>query len=185
MEARRRRTTRCLVIAWLCCLLTAGCDEQLVGSGADLVGGSFDVLPPNADCLALGQPADTIHEQMWVLLNETRHAQGTGELLYSRRLELAADRHARDMALADFFAHVNPQGEDPGDRALGSGFCHQWVGENLAVGFDSPGDAQAAWMDSPPHRRNLLSPVWRYVGMGHYRSAHGRHWWVQVFAAEP
>jgi uncharacterized protein YkwD len=42
------------------------------------------------------------------------------------------------------------------------------VGENLAwgVGRISADHVLALWLQSRPHRRNLLSPVWTRVGVG-------------------
>lgn len=47
-------------------------------------------------------------------------------------LRTAARAHALDMLDRDFFAHVNPDGDTPGDRVLASGFVWTTVGENLA-----------------------------------------------------
>jgi uncharacterized protein YkwD len=48
---------------------------------------------------------------------------------------------------------------DPGARA---------VGENMVWGTGglSADRAVALWMASPEHRRNLLSPLWRRMGIG-------------------
>jgi uncharacterized protein YkwD len=46
------------------------------------------------------------------------------------------------------------------------------VAENLI--WSSPvlsaDDAIKLWMDSPPHRKNLLTPGWREVGLGAVRA---------------
>jgi hypothetical protein len=56
------------------------------------------------------------------------------------------------------------------DRALLSslGFNSWSVGENLLWGSDRNDAAFAVreWMESPPHRRNILSRDWREVGIG-------------------
>ena len=49
------------------------------------------------------------------------------------------------------------------------------VGENLL--WSTPGIGAGAavklWLASPPHRRNLLDPAWREVGLGAYSTAVG------------
>ena len=60
--------------------------------------------------------------------------------------------------------HTTPQGTTPRDRALGAGYCPgqraRIVAENLYWAWGSPvPTARAAvngWLNSPPHRKNLL-----------------------------
>ncbi len=141
--------------------------------------------PADTTCDAIGQPRDSVHEQMFRLLNNYRTGKGLPALEYSKTLEAAADEHARDMWRRNFFEHTNPDGEGPGDRALRAGFCHRYVGENIAEGNGLPtaGDAQIAWVNSPGHNANMLYEPYRLVGMGHYYDAKtGYHYWVQDMA---
>lgn len=58
-------------------------------------------------------------------------------------------------------------------RFAGHRFGH--IGENIADGQDSPAEVVQAWMDSPPHRANILGD---YTHVGSARAeAHGRIWW--------
>jgi uncharacterized protein YkwD len=153
-------------------------------------GGSQDIYGPGgtdlaADCEAIGQPVDTIHQQMFAALNVYRTNNRLPALKYSKRLEAAADGHARDMWQRHFFEHTNPDGEGPGERALRAGFCHSMVGENIAEGDGLPtvADVQAGWVASPGHNANMLNEPYRLVGMGHYYDpATGYHYWVQDLA---
>lgn len=141
--------------------------------------------PTESPCEAIGQPADGIHEQMFRLLNNYRANHGLARLRYSKTLEAAADAHARDMWRRRFFEHTNPDGEGPADRAFRAGFCHRYVGENIAEGnaIPSAADAQRAWQNSPGHNANMLNEPYRLVGMGHYYDpATGYHYWVQDLA---
>jgi uncharacterized protein YkwD len=145
-----------------------------------------DVLSstPAPICAQAGVPADTIRQQMFEALNNYRAANGLRPLIYSKRLEAAADAHVADLATRAFFDHINPDGEDPGDRAREAGFCHEYVGENIAAGQTSVAAVQIAWQNSPSHNENMLEPDYRYVGMGHYVDSNGRQYWAQEFAFE-
>jgi uncharacterized protein YkwD len=116
------------------------------------------------------------------VLNEYRINNGLQPLIYSRTLEAAADLHADDLWQRGYFAHVNPDGENPGDRALRSGFCTRYVGENLAAGQRSVARAMEAWINSPSHNTNMLQADYIYVGMGYSVDANGRQYWAQSFA---
>jgi uncharacterized protein YkwD len=54
------------------------------------------------------------------------------------------------------------------------------LGENIGVG-SSMETLHDAFMDSPPHRRNELNRVYRYVGVGMARGADGRIWVTVLF----
>ena len=84
----------------------------------------------------------------------------------------------------DFFDHVNPDGQDPGDRL--SAWSVPWVavGENLTRGSLDPSDAMDAWMDSAPHRATILDPQFTHLGVG-VHIASGGPWWTQVFLTPP
>jgi hypothetical protein len=40
------------------------------------------------------------------------------------------------------------------------------IGENLAYGYFSVKEVISAWIESPSHNQNLVSPDWKYVGYG-------------------
>jgi uncharacterized protein YkwD len=88
----------------------------------------------------------------------------------------------RDLYERSFFAHVNPDGQDPGLRALDADFCHKYVGENIAAGQTSVSAVMTAWKNSPDHNENMLLAEYVYVGMGHFTDPSGRQYWGQEFA---
>ena len=71
------------------------------------------------------------------------------------------------MSERDYFAHITPEGLKPGDRAMENGFCHEYVGENLAAGQRTVKAVMQAWDRSPSHQLNMLEAKYVYVGMGH------------------
>lgn len=126
--------------------------------------------------LAAGKPArtvtvDTFERSVLVELNAVRREHGLVPLRLSKPLTVAADAHSRAMGAHGFFAHDSRDGSvfwKRVKRFYGDGSSSSWsVGENLL--WSTPGlDAQRAlrlWLDSPGHRRNILTPRWREIGV--------------------
>jgi uncharacterized protein YkwD len=106
------------------------------------------------------------------LHNEVRARAGLRPLVPDTRLERAAGEHSRDMVARRYFAHDAPDGRSFADRIIGAGYTDRdqrwWLGENLAWGRDAratPAAIMDAWMRSPGHRRNILKPLYRDVGL--------------------
>jgi len=133
-------------------------------------------------CAQVGEPKSPTHLAMYQELNQYRVENGLQPLLYSQTLEAAIEDHVEDLWVRGFFSHTNPDGEDPGDRAIRAGFCHEYVGENIAAGQTSTQHALQAWKDSHSHNANMLEPKYIYVGMGHFTDTFGRQYWGQAFA---
>ncbi|QEC49892.1 CAP domain-containing protein [Baekduia soli] len=119
------------------------------------------------------------------LLNRQRARFGLPRLHAQRSLTHAARTYAVAMVRQSFFAHVSPNGSTMAQRIKRTRYLHGvrgWViGENLAWGTGSaatPAEIVDAWMHSPPHRRNILDPSFREIGIGVAQGAPSR-----VFAA--
>jgi uncharacterized protein YkwD len=107
------------------------------------------------------------------LLNDERRAHGLRPLRINRKLSLASARHARSMAQHKYFAHGDFVGRIRAAHYL-AGASSWIVGENIAWGssnLGTPSSIVDAWMNSPPHRANILSPQFREIGIGVSRGA--------------
>ena len=135
-------------------------------------------------CAQIDEPTTSTHLAMYRELNRYRVENGLQPLLYSKTLESAIEGHVEDLWVRSFFSHTNPDGEDPGDRAVRAGFCHWYVGENIAAGQPTVQRVMVAWERSPSHNENMLVPDFVYVGMGHFVDPTGRHYWGQLLAFE-
>jgi uncharacterized protein YkwD len=109
-------------------------------------------------------------------INELRRAKGLHELRLNSALSRAALGHSASMAKHGFFGHSGWDGSpfwqriEPGYRPLPDA---SWsVGENLVwASPDLSADrAIELWLNSPPHRKNLLMPAWREIGLGGVRA---------------
>lgn len=98
------------------------------------------------------------------LTNEKRKENGLAPLTLNTQLAHAAQMKADDMFAKNYWAHVAPDGVTPWVFFRNSGYEYLYAGENLARGFDSAADVVNAWMNSPTHRENLLSPNYKEIG---------------------
>ncbi len=107
------------------------------------------------------------------LLNAERRKHGLPALRLDARLSEAARGHSRDMVRRRYFSHTTPDGLGFAERIGRTGYMRatrSWlVGENIAWGWRHRGTAARvvrAWMQSPPHREEILRPSFRDVGIG-------------------
>ena len=96
--------------------------------------------------------------------NRDRAAAGLQPLRWDPALATAAHQHALRMAKANTLSHQLP-GESPmQDRARHAGARFSLIAENVALGPSVSG-LHLQWMNSPPHRANLLDKDLNSVGI--------------------
>jgi uncharacterized protein YkwD len=104
-------------------------------------------------------------------VNDVRAQHGLQSLTLSSSLVRAAATHSRSMATDGYFAHESADGSAFWQRIKLyysiSGHSYWSVGENLVWASPNLTAQQAVkiWMNSPPHRANLLSSKWREIGL--------------------
>jgi len=102
-----------------------------------------------------------------VLFNRQRAARGLHALSADPDLVRAATSHSNDMLRRGYFAHDGPQGA--WDTRIRRYVKSSVIAEILSYGsgsYATPGGMVAAWMHSPEHRRIILTPGLRHVGLG-------------------
>ncbi len=114
----------------------------------------------------LGYAANISPDEVVKLTNERRVAAGLAPLTANPTLSAAAQAKGADMLNKGYWAHVAPDGTQPWSFFINFGYQYRYAGENLARDFSSPGAAVDAWMASPSHRENLLSPRYKEIGIG-------------------
>lgn len=167
--------------------------ENLARIGARLLGsltlalGLFTWVggPGPAASLAF---ADDPEQQVVVLVNDERAKRGLPPLIVASELTSSARAYAREMATQDFFAHVAPDGSTLVSRDEAAGYRNwSYLEENLAAGQPTPNQAVVAWMASPAHREDILSPNVRETGVGLFVQPGSPYvyYWVQEFGRRP
>jgi uncharacterized protein YkwD len=125
----------------------------------------------------------TLEQGVLADINSLRAQHGLAPLRISSRLAAAARQHSAEMAARGYFSHDSANGSSFDKRIARyypMGGSHYWsVGENLL--WSSPdvdaGGALTMWWNSPEHRKNMLSPRWREIGLSavHVMTAPGTY----------
>lgn len=135
--------------------------------------------------------ATRVHE----LINAERQSYGLSPLSYDPALAAIALSHSNDMALNNYFAHVNLAGQTPADRGNAAGYtCRKDYGSYYTIGiaenlfqnnlytsvtetngvytydWTTPEEiarsSVTGWMNSEGHRKNILTPTYDREGIG-------------------
>ena len=104
-------------------------------------------------------------------INRVRAEHGLQHLRAARPLRRAAAQHVYEMAVLGYFSHSSPNRTSFAARVAeyypSRGYATWGVGETL-LWWQTPLSARAIvrlWLKSPEHRRQLLDPRFREVGI--------------------
>ena len=124
------------------------------------------------------QKNDSSYEmQVLNLVNEQRRKNGVGELTYSYELEAVGKAHSEDMLKNHYFSHNSLDGKTPFDRMRAAGISFGYAAENIAAGQQGPAGVMNSWMNSEGHRKNILNPNYKKMGVGiAYGGGYGIYW---------
>lgn len=176
---------RHLVAALLAGLMAAAAGQAALAQGDRNPGRS---APSAADHSSDGSQAETepqdapeteeistLRKALYKAVRRARSGSGARKVEQDEGFETIARRHARDMVERGYMAHRSPEGDGPRERvyAVFPDFVGI-AGENIAMRSIRPDEdaddtalaAVEAWIDSPPHRKNLLDQRHGYVGIG-------------------
>ena len=121
------------------------------------------------DPATLGTPR--IETALVAEMNRVRAQRDRPPLRMSATLRRPARGQSRWLLATGQLTHDGPDGSPFWTRLVDAGYPkNSWMAENLAQlgGCDTATARRTVqmWMDSPGHRTNLLSPRYRWVGVG-------------------
>lgn len=96
----------------------------------------------------------------------------------------AALAHSAEMAKERYLNHRGKDGRRVAERAIAAGYRWRHIGENIAVGQNSPEEVVNGWLDSPGHCANIMSADYTDMGAAYAVNNDlraGRIYWTQVF----
>ena len=138
----------------------------------------------------------TLRREVLRLTNEARSSGrqcggrmhgGVHPLMEDHRLHAAAAAHAIDLARSGGTGHLGSDGRKPAQRISSAGYRWRSVGENVASDYTTAAAVVQAWLDSPSHCANLMSPAYLHLGVGLAVNPDRRPTivWVQKFGTPP
>ena len=113
------------------------------------------------------------------LVNQTRAGNSLTGLQNNSQLTSSAQGHTNWMARAQNLTHGTV--EEMSQRIRDAGYTGSPIGENIAWGQTSPSAVMDSWLNSPPHRANILDSRYRNIGVGCVIDRYGKYWWTQNF----
>jgi len=167
------------------------------------------MMPPPDDAGRPRISASGLEHKVHRLINRERERYGLAPLSWDDALARVARGHSRDMSRRRYFSHDSPEGHDLAFRYAQEGYrCSIRAGNVLYQGaenilqnnlYDSVTTVNGkatydwntedriaettvrGWMDSPGHRKNILTPHWRKEGIGVLLDPDGKVYITQNF----
>jgi uncharacterized YkwD family protein/spore coat assembly protein SafA len=115
------------------------------------------------------------------LVNSERAKKGLPALKANCQVSRVARYKSQDMIDKNYFSHTSPTYGSPFRMLETFGVSFSAAGENIAMGQRTPSEVMNAWMGSPGHRNNILSPSYTEIGVGLAKSGNRRYYWTQMF----
>jgi uncharacterized protein YkwD len=141
-------------------------------------------VPDGPHCMPVAAWDPTWVQYEEEVLRLTNQARATGHncdsqgnfgpappLAMEAHLRCSARLHSMDMALQGYFDHTSKDGRSPFQRMQQAGYVGSAMGENIAMGQQTPGQVVAGWLDSDGHCSNIMSPMFTQIGIGYYSGA--------------
>lgn len=143
---------------------------------------SKETVPLDIDIQKAQLRIDNESEQiMFTLVNTERKKAEAPLLIFDETIARVARLHSENMFEEQYFSHIAPDGSNPSKRMEQGGVAFGYSGENLAFAPDVM-LAHEGLMNSPGHKRNILDPKYRRIGIGVIDSAIYGRIFTQNFA---
>ena len=124
--------------------------------------------------------SDPVIAQLVEAHNKERAKENLPPLKLEAKLSEAALVHAKDMAEHEVMSHDGSDGSTPKQRVVNAGYHFLASGENVARGYDNVSGVMQGWMDSPPHRKNILGD-YSEIGLARVDGKDGKPYWCAEF----
>ena len=107
------------------------------------------------------------------IVNNERANNNLSPLTVDKELTECAMQRAVECSIS--FSHTRPNGSSC------FSISNRAFGENIAMGYFNPPHVMQGWMNSAPHRSNILTSSFKAIGIG-CANIDGYYFWVQLFS---
>jgi uncharacterized protein YkwD len=125
--------------------------------------------------------ADRIVTELVEGHNKERAKASLAPLKLESHLVEAAKAHAKDMAEHEVMTHDGTDGSNPAVRVARAGYHYLFTGENVAKGYRTVPEVMQVWMESPPHKKNILDGEYTEIGVAVAYGEYGKPYWCAEF----
>lgn len=146
---------------------------------------AFPLMSSLAETPSTAVPDAIVQQEQLLLqrLNEVRASHGLAPVTANPLLNSAARGHVTEARSRNWMSHFGANGSTYTDRIVGTGYVPATTNEIIGWGYNM--ERQITWwLNSPVHRRIILSPDYVEVGLG-YSGDPSRTWghlWVVNWA---
>ena len=137
-----------------------------------------DTTPPTDNQMT------TMKQQVVNLVNQERKQRGLKLYQDNTKVAKVAQIKAEDMRDNNYFSHQSPTYGSPFEMLKQFNVKYTAAGENIAKGQRTAEEVMNSWMNSPGHRKNILSKKYTQIGIGLAKNDRGANYWVQMFIRE-
>ena len=123
-------------------------------------------------------------QEMFKLINQARSEANVPALQADMELTKVARIKSQDMIDNNYFSHNSPKYGSPFDMMKSFGINYVHAGENIA-GNQTVQKAHNALMNSPGHRKNILSTDYTHIGIGIQKGGQYGNMFTQQFISKP
>ncbi|MFC7787119.1 SafA/ExsA family spore coat assembly protein [Rossellomorea sp. GCM10028870] len=141
-----------------------------------------DLIYPSQEIYIPGiKGSITIESQVIDLTNQERQKNGLSVLQLDWQLSRVDRYKSRNMRDIGYFSHRSPTYGSPFDMMKSFNVSYIKAAENIAAGQTSPRQVVREWMESPPHRKNILTGSYTHIGVGYAEGGTYGTYWTQMF----
>lgn len=137
--------------------------------------------PPSQPEPSIPDSASDFQKEVFRLVNERRSQLGLNPLQSTEQYNKGASIRASE--ITSTFDHMRPDGRQWFTIFSDVGIAAGYMGENIAAGSSTPQDVFNQWCNSSDHYKNMISPDYKYIGIGFcdQPGSEYQYYWVQLF----
>ncbi|WP_018247814.1 CAP domain-containing protein [Orenia marismortui] len=140
-----------------------------------------DMQQPPQEDMGESTNLQAMEAEVVKLVNQERQKRGLKPYKHNSKLSSVARTKSKDMRDKNYFSHQSPTYGSPFEMMTKFGIDYSTAGENIAKGQPTAKAVMNGWMNSPGHRRNILSEKFTEIGVGLAKDSKGMTYWTQMF----
>lgn len=132
---------------------------------------------------------EEMKNNIYRLVNQIRKENGLQQLCLNHNLEKISQIYSESKFTCMKMSHLGCSLFQKNKKNLieiVKDVNYNWnrLGENIAFGYKTPEEVFKAWLENPGHRKNILNPNFKDIGIGIQGQGDKNIYWVQIFGSQ-